>query len=86
MNQPDALSRQSRKQHLTAMLKAAHAARLLRKGHSNRFAAARCGYGSVETMKKAIKQYVKSPATAGTGNEADLNLQQQNITKETGCQ
>jgi hypothetical protein len=75
MTQPDAFARHSHTLHLTAMLKAHHAARLLRKKHSEQFAAARCGYGSVKVMKKAIKQYVKSPAPTGIGNGADQNVQ-----------
>ncbi len=76
----------SRRRHLTAMLKASHAARLMRKGFTPEKAAERCGYTHVRSMRRAIRQYTKSPAPTGIGNGADQNIHHQNTTKEAGCQ
>jgi hypothetical protein len=72
MTQPDAFARHCRLKHLTAMLKASHAARLMRKGYDPHQAARLTGYGSVHTMQKAIKQYLhqKSPVPVGAENGA----------------
>ena len=88
MAQLDILARHRHHQYLTAMLKASHAARLMRKGWPDDAAARRCGYGDVSSMRKAIKKYLhqKSPAPAPTGNEADQNIHHQNTTKEADCQ
>lgn len=80
MNQPDALAKTCYRQHLTAVLKAANAKRLLRKGHTEDYAARRAGYKSIDAMRKAIRKYAKSPAPTGIGNEADQNIHQQNST------
>ena len=84
--QPVYLAEHSRHQHLTAKLKAYHAARLQRKGHTDAFVARRCGYSSASVMRKAIKRYIKSPVPVGAGNGADQNFQQQDSTKEATCQ
>ena len=88
MTQTDTLARHRHHQQLTAMLKASHAARLMRKGWPDDAAARRCGYYDVSAMRKAIKKYLhqKSPAPAATGNGADQSSYQQNITKEATCQ
>ena len=86
MTQPDTLARHRHHQRLTAMLKASHAARLMRKGWPDDAAARRCGYGDVSSMRKAIKKYLKSPAPTGIGNGAGENIHRQNTTKEATCQ
>lgn len=85
---PDNLARHRHHQHLTAMLKASHAARLQRKGWPDEAISRRVGYSNAKEMRKAIKKYLhtKSPAPAPTGNEADQNVHYQNTTKETECQ
>jgi hypothetical protein len=75
MSQPVAFARHAHLLHLTAMLKAAHAARLMRNGKTAQAASKIAGYGSVRTMRKAIAHYAKSPAPTGIGNGADLNHQ-----------
>jgi hypothetical protein len=70
MTHPDAFARHCHLKHLTAMLKASHAARLMRKGFSPRQAAKICGYGCTSTMTKSIRHYVKSPAPTAIGNGA----------------
>lgn len=76
MTRPDALARHRHHQHLTAMLKASHAARLKRKGWPDSAVAKRIGYCDVATMNKAIRKYTKSPAPTGIGNGADQNTHQ----------
>jgi len=72
MTQLDALAHARHIKHLTAVLKASHATRLMRKGYPPHQAARLTGYGSTHTMQKAIKQYLhqKSPAPTAIGNGA----------------
>jgi hypothetical protein len=70
MTQPDAFARHCRLKHLTAMLKASHAARLMRKGYDPHQAAKRAGYGSAHTMQAAIRQYLHQKSPVSTGIES----------------
>lgn len=71
MTQLDALAHARNLKRLTAMLKASHAARLMRKGFSPRQAAKICGYGCAQTMQKAIKQYLHQKSPASTAIDAE---------------
>ena len=59
-----------KRRHMIAMLRAAHASRLMRKGLTPKQAAAKCGYAYVRSMRRAIRRYEKSPAPTGIGNGA----------------
>ncbi len=84
--QPITLAEHNLHQHLTAMLKASHAARLRRKGWTDEAAARRCGYSSASVMRKAIRKYTKSPAPSAKGNGAGQNYQTHHTTSDQNTQ
>ena len=89
--------RNNKMRHMLGVFRACHANRLLGQGHRLADVAEKCGYANPHRMKNSIKKFrkefapeysqdVKSPAPVGAGNEADLNHQFKNSTKEENCQ